>query len=86
MFSSPQDYLSHVTRRHFLSRCAMGLGGIALASLLNRHAVAAGPALANPLAPKPTHFARAAKNIIYLFMAGARASWSCSTTSRSSSN
>ncbi len=70
MFSSPQDYLSHVTRRHFLSRCAMGLGGIALASLLNRHAVAAGPALANPLAPKPTHFPARAKNIIYLFMAG----------------
>jgi hypothetical protein len=70
--SSPQDYLSHLTRRHFFSRCAMGLGGIALASMLNRAGLAApaGAALPNPLAPKPTHFPARAKNIIYLFMAG----------------
>jgi hypothetical protein len=71
--SSPQDYLSHLTRRHFFSRCAMGLGGIALASMLNRAGLAATPGiggLPNPLAPKPTHFPARAKNIIYLFMAG----------------
>jgi len=50
----------------------MGLGGIALASMLNRTGLAAQPgmALPNPLAPKPTHFPARAKNIIYLFMAG----------------
>ena len=63
------DFLAARTRRHFLSRCAVGLGGIALASMLNQ-ARAAGAAPAGPLAPKPTHFPARAKNIIYLFMAG----------------
>jgi hypothetical protein len=67
-------HLCQLTRRHFLSRCAMGLGGIALASMLGErrlHGAGAHLApLANPLAPKPTHFAPRAKNIIYLFMAG----------------
>ena len=63
------DFLAARTRRHFLSRCAVGLGGIALASMLN-HARGAGAAPAGPLAPKPTHFPARAKNIIYLFMAG----------------
>lgn len=68
---SPAEHLSQLTRRHFLSRCAMGLGGIAFASLEKQSAgaTAAGP-LANPLAPKAGHFAPRAKNIIYLFMAG----------------
>jgi len=63
------DFLAARTRRHFLSRCAVGLGGIALASMLNQ-ARGAGAAPAGPLAPKPTHFPARAKNIIYLFMAG----------------
>src|SRR5258705_471793 len=60
------------TRRHFFGRCALGLGGIALASLMNERFLAAEPpaALPNPMAPKPPHFAARAKNIIYLFMAG----------------
>src|SRR6187549_1531515 len=60
------------TRRHFFSRCALGLGSIALGSLLNdRRAFAAGPAhLANPMAPRQPMFAPKAKNVIYLFMAG----------------
>jgi Protein of unknown function (DUF1501) len=64
--------LQDLTRRHFFGRCALGLGSIALASLLNeRHAlgVTAGP-LPNPMAPKQPHFQPRAKNIIYLFMAG----------------
>ncbi len=68
-----QDHLAHLTRRHFFSRCAMGLGGIALASMLNRTGLAATPGAAglpNPLAPRPTHFPARAKNVIYLFMAG----------------
>jgi hypothetical protein len=61
-----------ITRRHFFSRCGMGLGGIALASLLNERLLATDTpgALPNPMAPKPPHFAPRAKNIIYLFMAG----------------
>jgi hypothetical protein len=71
----PATHLAAQTRRHFFSRCAMGLGGIALASMLNdRRALAAAPApgpLPDPMAPKPGHYAPRAKNIIYLFMAGA---------------
>ena len=64
--------LQSTTRRHFFSRCAMGLGGIALASLMNERLLGAQPpaALPNPMAPKQPHFAPKAKNIIYLFMAG----------------
>src|SRR5919106_611054 len=67
----PELFLQETTRRHFFSRCAMGLGGIALASLLNEKLLASQPAaLPNPMAPKQPHFAPKAKNIIYLFMAG----------------
>jgi hypothetical protein len=62
----------YFTRRQFFSRCALGLGSIALASMMNdrRAFGAAAPPLPNPMAPKPPHFAARAKNIIYLFMAG----------------
>src|SRR6478752_7733217 len=58
------------TRRHFFKDCAVGVGKIALASLL-----AEGPARAqgqnpNPLAPKPPHYTPKAKRVIYMFMAG----------------
>jgi hypothetical protein len=55
------------------------LGGIALASMLNERrahgaapsAAPGGPApIADPMAPRPTHFPARAKNVIYLFMAG----------------
>ena len=67
---TPAERLSQITRRHFLSRCTMGLGGIALASMDKRGAAAAAGPLANPLSPKPPMFAPRAKNIIYLFMCG----------------
>ena len=67
-----------VTRRHFFRECGVGVGKIALASLLTGSATTAlnsafaGPvAGANPLAPKPPHFAGKAKKVIHLFMAGA---------------
>ena len=69
----PARSLLQQTRRHFFSDCFVGLGGIALGSLLDGRALAA-PALAdarNPLAPKQPHFAPKAKRVIYLFMAGA---------------
>jgi hypothetical protein len=64
--------LRQITRRHFFSRCGLGLGSIALGSLLNDERLLGSPssALPNPMAPKSPHFAPRAKNIIYLFMAG----------------
>jgi hypothetical protein len=53
--------LLHQTRRHFFSRCGIGVGSMALSSLMARDAA---------LAPKKTHFPAKAKNVIFLFMAG----------------
>jgi len=64
------DYLRATTRRHFFGQCGLGLGSLALASLLGRRNVAGAEPLANPFAPKPSHFEPRAKNVIYLFMAG----------------
>ena len=65
--------LLNITRRHFLQDCRIGLGGMALASLLieGSRAVATERApSSDPLAPLPTHFPPKAKNIIFMFMAG----------------
>ena len=63
-----------MSRRECLNRMALGLGGIALADLLSRNAVAA-PAAVAPLSGRPAlpglpHFAAKAKRIIYLFQSG----------------
>jgi hypothetical protein len=59
------------TRRHFFSRCSIGLGSIALGSLLEKQGLAAPQvAVKNPLEPKRTHFPAKAKSVIFLFMAG----------------
>ncbi len=60
------------TRRHFFHDCALGLGSVALATLLNEGQAPAadGVPLVNPLAPKKGHFPGKAKNVIFLFMAG----------------
>ena len=55
-------------RRHFLRSCGVGLGKIALGSIL---ASSASAAPSNPFAPKPAHFKGKAKAVIHLFMAGA---------------
>ncbi|MDB6111121.1 MAG: hypothetical protein JWR69_2871 [Pedosphaera sp.] len=72
MHQPPQnDPLRDVTRRHFFTKCAMGLGSIALASLLSEQKLFGRESkLVNPLAPKTSHVPARAKNIIYLFMAG----------------
>ncbi|MEX2216477.1 MAG: DUF1501 domain-containing protein [Phycisphaeraceae bacterium] len=59
-------------RRHFFQQCGVGLGSIALASLLQRDVQAADakPQAAHPMSPKSGHFKAKAKNIIFLFMAG----------------
>src|SRR5213594_4545833 len=60
------------TRRHFFSRCGIGVGRIALASLLSENLLRSATSKdVNPLAPKPPHFSAKVKNVIYLFMAGA---------------
>ena len=72
--AAEQRRLLQVTRRHFFNDCGVGVGKIALASLLTgafTRRAAAAPVLANPLAPKAPHFAPKAKRVIHLFMAGA---------------
>src|SRR5215831_20295493 len=57
------------TRRHFFRDCGVGVGSMALASLLSRDA--AGQAVGgNPLAARQGHFPARATSVIYLFMAG----------------
>src|SRR5438270_1353949 len=63
---TPQQYIS---RRWFFEQCGVGLGAVALKSLLAESAGAAAPA--DLLAPKPPQFPAKAKNVIFLFMAGA---------------
>jgi hypothetical protein len=56
------------TRRQFLKSCQIGLGAVALSSLLEQDA---GANPDNPLAPRPPLFPAKAKNVIYLHMSGA---------------
>src|SRR5262245_26938618 len=65
-----QRKLLETTRRHFFGQCAVGLGQVALASLLRNGKIHAGPQSLNPQSPKLPHFASKAKSVIYLFMAG----------------
>ena len=62
-----------VTRRWFFEQCGVGLGAMALGQLLGDTGYAApGQDAANdPMAPRQPHFAQRAKNVIFLFMAGA---------------
>jgi hypothetical protein len=65
--------LRQTTRRHFFADCGVGVGSVALASLLSEGKLFASPTTdrrTNPLAPLPTHFPAKAKNVIFLFMAG----------------
>jgi hypothetical protein len=55
-------------RRWFLQQCGVGLGAAALTQLLGPSSASA---LHDPLAPQKPHFAPKAKNVIFLFMAGA---------------
>src|SRR5947209_849469 len=61
-----------LTRRHFFSRGASGIGIAALASLLNQdlHAAEEGPSATRGLPGLP-HFPPRAKRVIYLFQSGA---------------
>jgi hypothetical protein len=54
------------TRRHFFNSCAIGVGSMALSSLM----AAPTAKVSNPLTPKPPHFPAKARSVIFLFMAG----------------
>jgi Protein of unknown function (DUF1501) len=60
-----------ITRRWFIEQCGVGMGAFALNHLLAGEGYAATQEANNPLAPKKPHFAPKAKNVIFLFMAGA---------------
>jgi uncharacterized protein (DUF1501 family) len=59
-----------VTRRHFFKECGVGLGSIALASLLNDKTSAATNLQSAIRSPQSPHFTPKAKRVIYLFQAG----------------
>ena len=66
-----RDDLSRlVSRRWFLRDAGVGLGSMALLSLLGGNTHAATKA-ANPLAPRKPHFTPKAKRVIHIFQAGA---------------
>src|SRR5689334_11735748 len=60
-----------LARRWFFKQCGVGLGAAALGELLASSVHAAAEAPTGPLAARPAHFPAKAKNVIYLFMAGA---------------
>src|SRR5580692_1958082 len=57
----------NLSRRQILQHAGLGFGALALTGLARRDANASA---ANPLAPRPPHFAPKAKSVIYLFMHG----------------
>ena len=71
----PHARSGFVSRRDFLFRAGEGIGGLALAHLLNQEGLLAAscenpPGITSPYAPKPPHFQPRAKNVISLFMCG----------------
>ena len=63
--SSRFEFAQHVTRRHFLDTCQIGLASMFLGSLRT-----AAAAQNNTLGPKAPHHKPKAKSVIYLHMAG----------------
>ncbi len=72
--TNPADYF--LTRRQFLNRVGMGIGGLGLATLLNPLALRAAPGevtatAGGPFAPRQPHFPGKAKAVIHIFASGA---------------
>jgi hypothetical protein len=63
------QHVHRLSRRQLLGRTSMGLGALALTSLLNPKLFASGPGGASSTF-KPPHFAPKAKRVIYLFQSG----------------
>jgi len=63
-----------LTRREFLGRCGMGMGGLSLASVMGGIGgmlnARASESFASPLAPKQPHFPAKAKHVIHIFCNG----------------
>jgi len=67
-----KNALHAVTRRYFFKECGVGLGKIALASLIvGPKAFAVSNPADNPMAPQKPHYQAKVDKIIFLFMAGA---------------
>src|SRR5260370_18058668 len=69
------DSLLYQQSRHFFKDCAIGLGSMALGSLLNNdNLLGAQPneadSFVSPRAPRKPHSPAKAKSVIFLFMAG----------------
>ena len=69
---SEQRYLSEITRRHFFQNCRVGLGGMALGSLLAQDGMASSEVQPPGFSAgsRGLHHAPKAKAVIFLFMAG----------------
>jgi hypothetical protein len=65
-----RDDRNSIARRTFLGNSLLGLGGLALASLLNGNVFAADPRRASTGALPALHFAPRARRVIFLFMSG----------------
>ena len=68
-----ENLLRETTRRQFFANSGVGIGSLALASLMSQGKLFGSPTAdrrTNPLAPQPTHFPAKAKSVIFLFMAG----------------
>ncbi|MGE5193745.1 MAG: DUF1501 domain-containing protein [Deltaproteobacteria bacterium] len=73
MSDRESNLLRTITRRHFFRDCRVGLGSLALASLLGDRRLGAAPQpgrTAGPLSPRVGHFPARAKSVIFMFMAG----------------
>lgn len=66
--------LTDLTRRHFFQKCQVGIGGMALASLMAGDSKATDGNISvdsqQPMLPRNPHFKGKAKNVIFLHMAG----------------
>mgnify|MGYP000040399844 CR=1 FL=1 len=67
--STLTDTQRSFSRRWFLKDCGLGLGSIALTSLMGK--ASASSVATNPHNPRPPHFPAKAKNVIFLYMGGA---------------
>ena len=67
-----QGQIHNITRRHFFNDCRVGLGAMALGTMLGKENATAATAARsnNPLAVQDTHFPARAKSVIFMFMAG----------------
>ncbi len=61
----------NINRRHFLGKVSVGLGSVALGSLLMPDLLKGGASVGSELPRGVTHFAPKAKRVIYLFQNGA---------------